>query len=71
MNRREHMKWCKDRALKYVDDGEFSQAIASMISDLGKHEDTAGSVSLGASLGMIALMENTDKSMREFINGVN
>ncbi len=41
MNREQHLAWCKGRALQYLDRGDYGQAIASMGSDLGKHEETA------------------------------
>ena len=37
--RDEHMAWCKHRALAYLPD-DPQQALASMISDLGKHDET-------------------------------
>lgn len=40
MNREEHLKWAKDRALEYVEKGDLKNAWASMVSDLGKHEET-------------------------------
>jgi hypothetical protein len=38
-DREEHLKWCKERALEYLDCGDVANAIASMSSDLRKHED--------------------------------
>jgi hypothetical protein len=37
--RAEHMKWAKDRALEYADQGDTGNAIASLMSDLGKHPE--------------------------------
>jgi hypothetical protein len=42
MTRSEHVAWAKQRALEYVDRGELSNAIASIVSDLGKHPETEG-----------------------------
>ena len=42
MNRAEHLRWAKDRAIEYADRGETAEAIASMGSDLNKHPDTEG-----------------------------
>jgi hypothetical protein len=39
-SRADHLKWCKDRALAYLPD--WQNAMASFVSDLGKHDDTAG-----------------------------
>ena len=40
LNRSEHLQWCKDRALQYVDAGDLSQAFASFASDVMKHPET-------------------------------
>lgn len=71
-DRAEHLQWCKDRALQYVDADDLPQAFASMFSDLGKHPET-NSPTL-AQLGMMMLMGGqlaTSHQMREFINGFN
>lgn len=70
--RAEHLAWCKMRAIQYVDEGDLNNAWASMVSDLGKHPDTAGH--LGVELGMMMLMAGqlgTARDMREFIEGFN
>ena len=68
MNRNEHLQWCKDRALEYVDIGDTNQALASMMSDLGKHEETKSSASI-CMLGMAHVNSTVD--MRRFIKGFN
>lgn len=74
MTRQEHMQWCKDRALEYVNAGDNDQALASMLSDLGKHPETKSSL---ASLGPLAMMLrisgqlSTRQQMKEFIEGFN
>lgn len=40
MNRNEHLQWCKDRAMEYVDKGEVADGIASFMSDMTKHPET-------------------------------
>ncbi len=40
MNRAEHLQWCKDRAIEYVNAGELQQAFTSMTSDVSKHPET-------------------------------
>ena len=40
MTREEHLAWARERALEYVDRGDLPSAVASLISDLGKHEET-------------------------------
>jgi len=72
MTRNEHLQWCKDRALEYVDAGDLPQAFASMCSDLSKHSETAGhiGIELGMGLMMIGNLNTSDK-MRKFIRGFN
>lgn len=41
MERDEHLQWCKDRAMEYVTQGDLVNAIASMLSDLEKHDGTS------------------------------
>lgn len=38
----EHFAWAKQRAIEYVDMGDGGAAMASFVSDLNKHPDTAG-----------------------------
>jgi hypothetical protein len=38
--RDEHLSWCKERALEYLDAGDLENAVASMSSDLSKHPET-------------------------------
>lgn len=68
--REEHLKFCKRRALEYVDSGDLNGAFSSMASDLGKHSETANHI--GIELGMRLLMIgdlNTSDKMRRFIEG--
>ena len=51
--RAEHMQWCKDRAMEYVNNGDLLQAVTSMMSDLEKHPETK---SAGTSLAMLGLL---------------
>jgi hypothetical protein len=70
--RAQHLAWCKQRALEYVERGDPKEAFASMASDLGKHPDTAGHI--GVQLGMMQLMGgmlSDRESMRHFIEGFN
>lgn len=72
MSRAEHLAWCKERALQYLDSGDTSNAYASMASDLGKHDETVNHP--GIQLGMMMLMGgqlNGVDAMRKFINGFN
>jgi sulfite exporter TauE/SafE len=70
--RAEHLAWCKQRALAYVDAGDLTNAFASMGSDLNKHPETQGHA--GIELGMMLIVSghlSTQAEMRKFIEGFN
>ena len=70
--REEHLDFCKRRALKYVDAGDFNQAYTSMASDLGTHPETQNHP--GIHLGIMMLMGgqlSNARDMRRFIEGFN
>lgn len=72
VTRAEHLAWCKQRALEYVDVGDVTNAWASMASDLTKHPETEKHAAI--QLGMMMLMSGqlaTRDQMRKFINGFN
>ena len=72
MTRAEHLKWCKERALKYVEKNNLQEAFASMASDLGMYPETENHGAI--TLGLAMLMSNqltTPEAMREFIEGFN
>ena len=71
MNREEHLAWCKARALELLDAGDAKQAVTSMLSDLGKHEETKGSLDWAGPLGLLALMSDEAHEARRFIEGFN
>ena len=70
--RDEHLAWCKQRALEYADRGDTANAVASMMSDLGKHPETEnhGGIRL---LMMMAMAGQFDRpgELRKFIEGFN
>ena len=69
MTRAEHLKWCKERALRE----ETPQNMwASMCSDLNKHGETRDHI--GINLGMVQIMSgrlSTISAMRDFVEGFN
>lgn len=72
MNRQEHLEWCKQRALEYLDKGEKENAFASFQSDMLKHEETANHLAL--QMGTMLLMTGNLKSdyeIRNWITGFN
>lgn len=71
MTREEHLQWCKDRALKYVEKGELSEAVASMVSDMQKHPETEVKNIFLMQLGMLEMMNNSREGVRRWIEGFN
>ncbi len=71
MTRQEHLQWCKDRAMEYVEKGDYQNAVASMLSDLGKHDDTKKSAETCGMLGIMTLMNPSRDSVAKFIQGFN
>ena len=70
--RGEHLRWCKDRALVYVDAGRLNDAYASMASDMSKHPETDGHAAIP--LGMMLMASghlSSQQEMRKFIEGFN
>lgn len=77
MTRQEHLDWCKQRALEYCEPGPYfslDEAMASMASDLGKHEETRHHITYTVPL-MFQLRAggklDTSEEMRKFIEGFN
>lgn len=70
MTRAEHLAWAKERALEYVIGGDMTSAIASMLSDLGKHPELERSVALGAVLSLTINRRGPDE-VRRWIQGFN
>ena len=59
MTRDKHLAWVRERALEYVASGDLKSAIASLISDLGKHEET-GSIDLEVLRESITVAQSGD-----------
>jgi hypothetical protein len=72
VSRAEHLAWCKQRALEYVNRGDLPNAFASMTSDLNQHQETQGhpAIQLGMML-QIGGHLSTQSEMRKFIEGFN
>jgi len=66
----EHLAWCKERALEYVDRGDLASAVASMASDLGKHSQVGARREL-TMLGIMYAAEGDEAGVRRWINGFN
>lgn len=72
MTRDEHLQWCKDRALQYVERGDLINAVASMLSDLRKHDELKDhiGIQLGLGLMMTEALRNVHE-VKRFIEGFN
>lgn len=70
--RAEHLAWCKERALALLTDGDPRKAWMSMVSDLGKHPDTAGHIGIELGMGLLkgGHLDRPDR-VRELIEGFN
>ena len=77
MTRAEHLAWCKERAMQEFDyyvktegiEAAVRNAKASMLSDLGKHPDTADSQKTAAMLLMMPLRSRDE--VKRMIEGFN
>jgi len=70
--RAEHLQWCKDRALEYVESGDTAGAFSSFHSDMRKHPETENNMAL--QMGSMLLFGgnlNTPRQMRDWITGFN
>ena len=70
MEREEHLAWAKARAREYLSRGDAANAIASMTSDLQKHDAWRGN-SIIAPLMLMATMDGTLGAARRFVEGFN
>lgn len=72
MTRAEHLAWCKKRAHEYVAEGDCTNAVASMISDINKHPETEMKGPMAAVLMAAAMNEAGDPvAIRHWIDGFN
>ena len=72
MTREEHLAWCKKRALEYLDKGDVENAIASMMSDMQKHDETKlSSGSILSAMGLTIAMTRNPQDARRYIEGFN
>lgn len=65
----EHLAWCKQRALQYLDAHDVKNAICSMMSDLNKHEETKRQNQYIMALGIIIATDDDELEARRWIEG--
>jgi hypothetical protein len=71
MTAAEHFDWAVGRAMEYVEMGDGVNAMSSLISDLGKHDETSGIMNpalQGLFLGEVLLAGA--QGARRFIEGL-
>ena len=68
MTRDEHLAWCKERALAYLEKGELASAVASMGSDLLKHPECRENLGL-TTLGLHYVLQGDSEGVRRWITG--
>lgn len=66
--REEHLVWCKERALEYLNRGDLQNAVTSMGSDLQKHPALECPPHL-LMLGGIRAMNFDTEGVRKWIEG--
>lgn len=75
MTRAEHLAWCKERALMYLDlvPPRPDEAFASFLSDMRKHPQLENHVglTLGAGLLFVDNWVRTVSEVRKWIEGFN
>ena len=72
MDRKEHLQWCKDRAMVYVEAGDLPQAFTSFNSDMRKHLETQNHTGLDMGSGLFfGNFLDTARDMEHWILGFN
>lgn len=71
MTRSEHLAWCKQRALEYLDKGDCANAVASIMSDMNKHPETKIDNPFLNMLGMQAAASGDRLATKRYIDGFN
>lgn len=71
MTRSEHMAWCKQRANEYLAKGDIANGVASMLSDLGKHPETAHAGETMALIAMMTVEQGDLAGAKRFVDGFN
>lgn len=72
MTREEHLAWCKKRAHEYLDQGDLQNAVASMMSDMQKHPETAfDNGDAMSQLGLFSAMSGDRQAVKRYIDGFN
>jgi|HubBroStandDraft_2_1064218.scaffolds.fasta_scaffold12081_2 hypothetical protein len=75
LTRDEHLKWAKDRALEFADQGDTGGALTSLMQDLALHPETAARAEVVLELGwrqaIAGVFDRAPQDLREFIEGIS
>ena len=71
LTRKDYVKWCKGRAIKLAETGDLKNAVASMISDLGKDNRTKDLGELMPMLFMIVMPDIVSGNKEAVIKWIN
>jgi hypothetical protein len=70
--------WCRERAHKEYDyykehepEAAVRNAVTSMLSDLGKHEETANMQTIAFALGLPIMQSGDERQLFAFLDGFN
>ena len=71
-SRKEHLQWCKDRAMEYLEKGNYAEAYTSFISDTSKHSETRNhpALELGTKMFFGGMLSSYGK-LKYWIEGFN
>jgi hypothetical protein len=71
MNAAEHFDWAVGRSMEYVEAGDAGNAMASLVSDFGKHSGTANILTQDLQqLFLMEVMLGGPTGARRFIEGI-
>ena len=68
-DRQDHLAWCKKRALEYMDSGDLTSAVGSMMSDMSKHPETISAAKNMIQIAAFEMIKGDSHSVRKFIEG--
>jgi hypothetical protein len=67
--REQHLADCKRAALEYLDTGDVTNAIASMMSDMRKHDETRVLNEFIVDMGLAIVVRGDPHEARRWIEG--
>lgn len=67
--REEHLAWCKQRALEYLDAGKLEEVVASMASDLNTHPGTRVGTDVMLRVGLLYVDQGDPARLRMWVEG--